>query len=83
MIKGLQERSFVITFFILMTVVYSETLDNAFDLEITEGNEEFGKLNTEEIMDLNDLQTEDWKDAPKFLNFCSKNNIREANQIHR
>ena len=71
------------TFLAVFSFAKGEALDNAFDLTIEEGDQEFGKIEAEDILDLDSLQTEDWKGAQKFLNFCQKNDIQEHNKIHR
>ena len=77
------KKSFLITFLAFIISVNSKNLDNAFDLTIEESDQEFGKIETDDLIDLSSIQTEDWKGAPKFLNFCQKNQINETKQIHR
>ena len=83
MIKTLQKTNIIFTFLLLITYIKTEALDNAFNLEIEEGDQDFGNIEKEDIIDLNSLQTEDWKGAPKFFTFCTKNKIQENQTIHR
>ena len=61
----------------------SDTLDNAFELEIEETTVEFEGKEEETLEDLTALETEDWKEAPKFLKACADFGIEKGSPVHR
>lgn len=69
----------------LLAKVNSDTLDNALELEIedSQANFESGAGVVEEKVDLAALETEDWKEAPKFFKACTDFGIEKGDSVHR
>ena len=61
----------------------SDTLDNAFDLEVEETTVEFEAKEEQALEDLTALETEDWKEAPKFFKACAEFGIQKGSPVHR